>query len=42
MARGSVGFGLAIALSLVLRPRYRVSILDSSPLGVVTWLRRLK
>jgi hypothetical protein len=34
------GVAGAIALALVLRPRYRVAILDSSPLGVVSWLRR--
>jgi hypothetical protein len=30
----------AVALALVLRPRYRLSILDSSPLGVFYWLQR--
>jgi hypothetical protein len=35
-----VGLVLAAALALVLRPRYRVSVLDSSPLGVITWLQR--
>ena len=41
---GWVVYGIAvlcaIALGLWLRPRYRVSILDSSPLGVFGWLRR--
>jgi hypothetical protein len=30
----------AIALALYLRPRYRLAILDSSPLGVFYWLQR--
>ena len=30
----------AVVLGLYLRPRYRVSILDSSPLGVFYWLQR--
>ena len=30
----------AAALALMLRPRYRLSILDSSPLGVFYWLQR--
>jgi hypothetical protein len=30
----------AVVLALLLRPRYRVTILDSSPLGVFTWLQR--
>ena len=30
----------AVALALMLRPRYRLSILDSSPLGVFYWLQR--
>ena len=30
----------AIALALWLRPRYRLAILDSSPLGVFYWLQR--
>jgi hypothetical protein len=30
----------AVGLALWLRPRYRVSILDSSPLGVLTWLQK--
>jgi len=30
----------AVALALALRSRYRLSILDSSPLGVVMWLQR--
>jgi hypothetical protein len=30
----------AAALALRLRPRYRVTILDSSPLGVFSWLQR--
>jgi hypothetical protein len=29
-----------VALGAALRSRYRVSILDSSPLGVVSWLQR--
>jgi hypothetical protein len=31
---------LAVALALWLRSRYRLSILDSSPLGVFYWLQR--
>ena len=30
----------AVGLALWLRPRYRLSILDSSPLGVFYWLQR--
>jgi hypothetical protein len=30
----------AVLLALWLRPRYRVAILDSSPLGVFYWLQR--
>jgi hypothetical protein len=30
----------AAGLALWLRPRYRVSILDSSPLGIFYWLQR--
>jgi hypothetical protein len=30
----------AILLALYLRPRYRLAILDSSPLGVFYWLQR--
>ena len=30
----------AVALALWLRPRYRLAILDSSPLGVFYWLQR--
>ncbi len=30
----------AAGLALLLRPRYRLSILDSSPLGVFYWLQR--
>lgn len=35
-----LGITAAIAFALRLRRRYRVSILDSSHLGVVTWLQR--
>jgi hypothetical protein len=35
-----VGVAGAVALGAALRSRYRVSILDSSPLGVVSWLQR--
>ena len=35
-----VAIGGAGALALWLRPRYRLSILDSSPLGVFYWLHR--
>jgi hypothetical protein len=35
-----VGIAGAVAFALRLRPRYRTSILDSSQLGVVTWLQR--
>jgi hypothetical protein len=35
-----VGIAAAVAFALRLRPRYRMSILDSSPIGVVTWLQR--
>ena len=31
---------IAVLMALWLRPRYRVSILDSSPLGVFYWLQR--
>ena len=37
-----VGVALAYLLHLRLRARYRLTMLDSSPMGVVTWLRRLK
>ena len=30
----------AVGLALWLRPRYRLAILDSSPLGVFYWLQR--
>ena len=30
----------AVVLALMLRSRYRLAILDSSPLGVVMWLQR--
>jgi O-antigen ligase len=35
-----VGVVLAAVLALVLRRRYRVAILDSSPLGVFYWLQQ--
>ena len=35
-----VGLAGAIAIALRVRSRYRLSILDSSSLGVVTWLQR--
>ncbi|HUK44407.1 MAG TPA: hypothetical protein VLV28_03855 [Gaiellaceae bacterium] len=35
-----VEIGAAVVLALWLRPRYRLSILDSSPLGVFTLLQR--
>jgi len=35
-----VALALALALALWLRPRYRLAILDSSPLGVFYWLQR--
>ena len=35
-----IAIGGAGALALWLRPRYRLSILDSSPLGVFYWLQR--
>jgi hypothetical protein len=35
-----VGIGGAIALAGFLRSRYRLSILDSTSLGVLTWLQR--
>jgi hypothetical protein len=35
-----VALVLAVALGIYLRPRYRVAILDSSPLGVFYWLQR--
>ncbi len=34
------GLAGAVALAFVLRARYRLSILDSTSLGVVTWLQR--
>jgi hypothetical protein len=34
------GVAAALALSLRMRSRYRLFVLDSSPLGIVTWLRR--
>jgi len=37
-----VGIALAVVLHLRLRSRLRVSILDSSPMGVITWLRRMR
>jgi len=35
-----VGLAGAIGIALRVRSRYRLSILDSSSLGVVTWLQR--
>ena len=35
-----VGIAATIGVALRLRSRYRLSILDSSSLGVVTWLQR--
>jgi hypothetical protein len=35
-----VGVAGAIAIAVRLRSRYRLSILDSSSLGVITWLQR--
>ncbi len=35
-----VAIVIAVALALYLRPRYRLAILDSSPLGVFYWLQR--
>lgn len=35
-----VALVLAIVLALWLRPRYRLAIVDSSPLGVLYWLQR--
>jgi hypothetical protein len=35
-----VGITVAVAFALRLRLRYRMSILDSSPLGTLTWLQR--
>jgi hypothetical protein len=35
-----VGLAGAIAIAVRLRSRYRLSILDSSSLGVITWLQR--
>jgi hypothetical protein len=35
-----VALGLAVALALWLRPKYRVAILDSSHLGVFYWLQK--
>jgi hypothetical protein len=37
-----LGIACAVLLHVQLRSRLRVSILDSSPMGVVTWLRRLR
>ena len=44
---GSLGWAVyalsvlvAVGLGAWLRPRYRLAILDSSPLGVVYWLQR--
>ena len=37
-----VGIAVAYLLHRRLRSRYRLSVLDSSPMGVVTWLRRLR
>ena len=35
-----VGLVLAVLLALWLRPRYRLAMVDSSPLGVLYWLQR--
>ena len=35
-----VGLAAAIGIALRVRTRYRLSILDSSSLGVLTWLQR--
>ena len=35
-----VGIAATVGFALRLRSRYRMSFLDSSPLGVVTWLQR--
>jgi len=35
-----VGVAGAIAIAALLRSRYRLSILDSTSLGVITWLQR--
>jgi hypothetical protein len=35
-----VTISAAAAFALRLRARYRMSILDSSPLGILTWLQR--
>lgn len=35
-----VGIAGAIATAALLRSRYRLSILDSTSLGVITWLQR--
>jgi hypothetical protein len=35
-----IGLVLAAALAVFLRRRYRVAILDSSPLGVFYWLQQ--
>jgi hypothetical protein len=35
-----VGITATVAFALRLRPRYRMSILDSSPLGILSWLQR--
>lgn len=36
-----LGIACTIGLALRLRSRYRLTILDSSSLGVVSWLQRL-
>jgi hypothetical protein len=35
-----IGVAGAVGLALLLRPRYRLAILDTSPLGVLMWFRR--
>jgi len=35
-----IGIAGALALAVRLRPRYRMSVLDSSPLGIISWLQR--
>jgi hypothetical protein len=35
-----VGIAGAVVLAVFLRSRYRLSILDSTSLGVMTWLQR--
>ena len=35
------GVVMALALARSMRARYRLSIIDSSPLGVLTWLQRI-